>query len=218
MPERFTGSVIAAVRQRYEETDQLIVSIAAEFGVGERTIGRWISAHGWRKRSLRTRGLPVALQLLEEAKKLAASSQEAPPTPTLPFSGRGSSPPPEQASPIDRLEALAVLEIDAEEAAHAQRLGKHSVAKASERSARTLATLTQTLHTLQRMRAGLPAEHESISDDDFARDDITRDDMPADIDEFRRDLARRIDAFVASRTDGDAADGDAASAAVDAAG
>ena len=59
---------------------------------------------------------------------------------------------------------------------------------AAERTARTLSTLTDTLQKLQHLQCAIPA-----SGSDY--------DMPADIDEFRRDLARRIDAFVASRTD-----------------
>jgi hypothetical protein len=240
MPERFTDSVVAAVRRRYEDTDQLIVSIAAEFGVGERTIGRWISAHGWRKRSLRTRGLPVAVQLLEEARGLAADTCHSR-TRVQPLAGLGPGSSGNSASaealgprlrgddsgdrgdaahlpsPIDRLEALAVNEIAAEEAAQAQRRGKHNAAKASERSARTLSTLTQILHTLQRMRAGLSPEQD-ISQENVNQENLNDDDMPRDIDEFRRDLARRIDAFVASRTDAAHAGGDAGASPLDEAG
>lgn len=83
-----------------------------------------------------------------------------------------------------------VKEIEAEESARA-RLGGAQRKNTAERSARTLATLTQTLHALARLRAGSLPDQETHYDDD----------MPRDIDEFRRDLARRIDAFVASRTD-----------------
>jgi hypothetical protein len=90
-------------------------------------------------------------------------------------------------------------ELEAEEAARAQLGGAPRLAADAERSARTLSVLTQTLQNLQRLRAATasPQSHIGSNDDD---------DMPADLDEFRRDLARRIDAFVASRTDG----GDAA--------
>lgn len=69
---------------------------------------------------------------------------------------------------------------------------------AAERTARTLASLTRTLKEVQRLRAaetdkGTATQVPAADDDD--------DDMPRDIDEFRRELARRIDAFVASRTD-----------------
>jgi len=59
---------------------------------------------------------------------------------------------------------------------------------AAERTARTLSTLTDTLQKLQRLQCAVPANGPDY-------------DIPADIDEFRRDLARRIDAFVASRAD-----------------
>jgi len=62
----------------------------------------------------------------------------------------------------------------------------------AERMARTIATLTETLHRLQPMRCGTP---ENKTDGDPLDDD-----MPDDIDEFRINLARRIEAFVASRT------------------
>ncbi|UZE47592.1 hypothetical protein [Rhodopseudomonas sp. P2A-2r] len=61
----------------------------------------------------------------------------------------------------------------------------------AERVARTLSTLTQTLAKVRALRDG------GAEGDD--RDHS--DDMPADIDDFRRELARRIDAYVAGRTD-----------------
>jgi hypothetical protein len=108
-------------------------------------------------------------------------------------------------SAIARIERLVEKELAAEEAVRAQ-LGPLSRAPAdAERSARTLATLTQTLQVLARLRCGLPPD--GGADDD--------DDMPRDIDEFRRDLARRIDAFVASRTEPRHAHGDSGPAPVD---
>ena len=195
---RYTPELVRTLRQRYENTDQLMTSIAAEFEIGTRTLQRMVMTEGWRKRSNRTRGLPIAVHLLEQAKALAeAGGKEAPPNPSPPLAARAEGG--EQApSAIDRIEALVVKEIEAEEAARAQLIGKRRVVGAAERSARTLATLTQTLHILQRLRAGHPPEPETLDDDD----------MPRDIDEFRRDLARRIDAFVASRTDACPPDGD----------
>jgi hypothetical protein len=92
---------------------------------------------------------------------------------------------------IERIERLVERELDAEEAARTT-LGLLPRAPAdAERCARTLATLTQTLHALARLRGGL-APDQGLPDDD----------MPRDIDEFRRELARRICAFVESRTGG----------------
>jgi len=57
--------------------------------------------------------------------------------------------------------------------------------------ARTLASLTETLQKLQRLQP------------DAANSGPEDADMPTDIDEFRNELARRIEAFVAGRTDAD---------------
>jgi hypothetical protein len=67
--------------------------------------------------------------------------------------------------------------------------GPHSRVDA-ERTARTLASLTDTLHRVRRLR---PPETPATGSDDF--------DIPADIDEFRRTLAQRIENFVRSRRD-----------------
>lgn len=217
---RSTPELVRVLRQRYEETDQLLTSIAAEFGLSERTLGRMRQAEGWRKRSDRINGLPIAVRLLEEAKALARQApNKAPPTP--PFAGPVIGPTREgrtrwlveggeqQPSAIDRVEALVLNEIAAAEAARAQVTDKRQLAKISDRNARTLATLTQTLRTLQQMRTGKSLEPEMTDDDD---------DMPRDIDEFRHALARRIEAFVASETDAEDADENSGTAVVDAAG
>lgn len=69
-----------------------------------------------------------------------------------------------------------------------------------ERDARMLAVLVKTLRELVAIDAALPAgkagkvgKAAAEADDD--------DPVPRDIDEFRRELARRIDALVASRAD-----------------
>ena len=91
-------------------------------------------------------------------------------------------------STIERIERLVERELEAEEAAR-RALGplprQHGDA---ERCARTLATLTQTLHALARLRSGISPDN-GLADDD----------MPRDIDEFRRELARRIRIFVQNR-------------------
>src|SRR5207249_1658860 len=96
-----------------------------------------------------------------------------------------------QQSAIERIERLVRQELAAEEATRGQ-LG--SLARGpieAERCARTLAILTRTLHAVARLRTNHSPEPGSNDDD-----------MPADIDEFRREFARRIRVFVQSRTGG----------------
>ena len=57
-------------------------------------------------------------------------------------------------SAIDRIEALVVKEIEAEETVRKLFRGKRRVATTSERNARTLAIQTETLHALHRLRRG----------------------------------------------------------------
>lgn len=212
---RYSPELLAALRQRYEETDQPMTALAAEFGIGITTLQSLVRKNGWTARSQRMRDCPPAQRLLEEAQALVASLPEremfapqATPTPTLPLAGGGSEavagatalPQPLDAahspasvaaapnlSPVERLEALVVKELEAEEAMRAELNTRPRARHEAERCARTLSVLTQTLKTLQGMRAGGAGG--------YAFDD----DMPADMDAFREDLARRIRAFVESR-------------------
>ena len=176
---RYTPEFLAAAQRRYEDTNDSLAAMAAEFGVSERTINRMRDRGGWKRRSERKPRELSAVRLLDEATTLLAAPQAAPSQP-LPPSEAG-------VSAVERIEKLVEKEIAAEEAARAQ-LGRLPRTRAdAERAARTLATLTQTLNALRRLRCGTDRR-----DDDY-------DDMPEDIDAFRNELARRIDAFVTSR-------------------
>jgi hypothetical protein len=85
----------------------------------------------------------------------------------------------EQLADVKRLRALGPLPIDA------------------ERTARTLERLTDTLFKVQRLRAIETGATAPV--DDF-------DDIPEDIDEFRHALARRIEAFIETWSDGSVPD------------
>jgi hypothetical protein len=225
---RFSPEVRTTVRHDYEETDKPIPQIASERDVSARTILRWSAEDGWKRRSEQLRGLPVATRLRDEANALLAECGHAKNEAfTLPLEGEGrssersederggvkseSSPPPAalraSTSPlqgevkeerahalahvarIERMEQLVEREMEIEETARAA-LGSLPRSRGdAQRSARTLSTLTQVLHALVRLRSGLSPEAETNDNDD----------MPRDIDEFRRELARRIIAFVESR-------------------
>lgn len=91
-----------------------------------------------------------------------------------------------------RLEQAVVRELARVEQRH--RAGGNMRPSESERVARTLSTLTQTLFKVRELRA--------CDAEGGARDEP--DDMPADIDRFRDALAHRIEAFVASRSGAEA--------------
>lgn len=102
--------------------------------------------------------------------------------------GRGPAMPPAVGT-IERLHRAVVEELAAVEALRTQLKQKPQSRLDAERIARTLSSLTETLQKLQRLECTVP------------QTGPYDDDIPADIDEFRRELARRIDAFVASRAE-----------------
>ena len=67
---RYTPDLIAALRRRYEQTEQSTRSIADELGVTERTLRRIASKNGWVRPSPKWRDLEPAARLLEEVTAL----------------------------------------------------------------------------------------------------------------------------------------------------
>jgi len=212
---QYSPDFLASLKHRYEKTEQPMIELAREFGIGITTLQVLVDKQGWEKRSQRLRGLPGAMRLEREAEALAAalpspslervppiatneieSEQEAP-TPTLPLSAGGSTS--AERTPVERLEALVVQEIADLESARDLRGGRRVSAAGAERSAQALASLTQTLQTIRRMRGEDPAS-------DF-------DDEGLDIDEQREQLAYRIEALVTEWLAEDARDAEAAAAA-----
>lgn len=236
-----------AQHQVEEEPDKTMEQIAADLGIGKRTLYRLCNLHGWRLRSDRPpRELPSRTRLALEAVALAEGKtsskgktslkSKTPPTPnpsppraSLAGGGEQSAlaagseqptlaevtelgPAPDDneqplpgLSAIERLERLLEQELRDAEAERAKLGATPRSRVAADRNARTLAVLTQTARALDALRHGNP-ETERTDDDD----------MPRDIDAFRLELARRIDAFVASRTEpGDAEGSDRAAGIVD---
>ena len=137
----------------------------------------------------------------------AAAFAQPTPTPTLPLSGGGSiraapvhpTPPPpgagEENAPaaiVPRLQSAVARVLPAIEATIARLADGNP--RDVEQAGRALSSLTRTLRELN----ALLAQHKTRLD---AAEPY--DDMPRDIDAFRINLARRIDAFVESRTNPD---------------
>jgi hypothetical protein len=213
---RYTAKLLAAIKHAYEETDRPVDLIATDFDVSSRNIQRLVVTEKWNSRRVRKhkpRDVPVALELLAQAQALAQSchsreggnpviaeaKSEAQGLlgPRLRGDDTGERSETEVLAPplstADLLEARVRQEIEALGDGGGARHG-FRIADA-ERRARTLATLTQTLHALQRLRDGTEPGAEAHYDDD----------MPVDMDAFRLDLARRIDAFMKSRPEDDEA-------------
>jgi hypothetical protein len=182
----YTPELLAHARRRYEETAEPAGPIAADLGIHTCSLSRLARNLGWVRRNAGQRGLTTAMRLAEQAHAAAESqAEEAPP---LPADAPTSDP-----ATLDRLEQAVLKELASVEAMRKQFGAEPYEPRDAERTARTLANLTDTLGKLKRMRAGV-AEHARPQDD--------YDDMPEDMDAFRNELARRIRAFVESRTAG----------------
>ena len=208
----FTPELIANGRRRYEQTDESVASIATDFAVVERTFNKYVHRWGWTPRKQRpAHDLSPLNRLLEQAKDVPAvrsddvaatpgpandsvPEQDLPALESSPQALAASAPgtaDADRSSMIERLWCAVEAELAAVERMRAQ-LGTQPQSPAeAERTARTLESIVRTLKEVDRLRS---AEAATTDDDD--------DDLPRDLDEFRRVLAQRIEAFVASRTDG----------------
>jgi hypothetical protein len=209
----YTPELLADGRRRYEQTDHRVIDIAADFGIHPTTFQRMANREHWVRYVPPPRDLSPSARLAAEAAALEAAlslppaEPQAPPVPD-------SSPPgdarmrtgdeaaaalPPTAATIDRLHRVVLAVHATVEAMRARMKAEPETPAAADVTARTLARHTQILQTLQRMRCGLPGTEAH---------DRYDDDMPADIDAFRDALARRIEAFMASRTDEECGLGD----------
>ena len=187
-PRGFTAAAIANARKRYEETDEALDSIAADFGVTRKTLDRLAKDQGWLLRKDRPpRELSSAARLALEAERAVRAKIEGGEAGVdQGAAGEGNA-----LSVAERLERAAENELSGVELMRALG-GPHPPTTAdAERTARTLASLTDTLYRVKRLR---DPESKATGSYDF-------DDMPQDIDEFRHALAERIEAFVRSHPD-----------------
>lgn len=160
-----------------------MTSIAGKLGMHHSVLSKLIKRERWVRpeAALHQRGLSPAMRLAAAADALA----DAPPDPAA----------------LDRIEQAVLAELATVETMRAS-LDKEPLRPIdAERTARTLSIHTETLAKLRRHRLAAAAPAGPDHDDDF----------PADLDAFRIDLARRIEAFMESRPDEDDAGANAAS-------
>jgi hypothetical protein len=182
-----SAEALEYARQRYEETEDSQRSIAQDVGKSRGTLDRIAKAQGWKLRKDQPpRGLSEALKLhIEATEAEEGKASEAPKADNV----VGPDAAPVAGSVAARLEAALERELRKVENLRAD-LGRPAQRTIqSDRIARTLATLTETLFRVRRLRE--PGNISGSNDDD----------LPGDADGFRVALAYRIEAFVRSRTE-----------------
>jgi hypothetical protein len=199
-----SAEVLEYARQRYVETEDSQGSIARDIGKSRGTLDRIAKAQGWPLRKDRPpRGFPAEIELAMKATDALAGEAPGAPKPEE-ENGVGPAAAPAAGSIADRLEAALEKELRKVEILRGDVSAPGKRSFEAERVARTLATLTETLFKVRRLRQ--PGNSSGSNDDD----------LPADADGFRLALAHRIEAFVRSRIDAGVsgrdqpADGDAA--------
>jgi hypothetical protein len=211
---QYSPELLAALRQRYEQTDQPMTALAAEFGIGITTLQTLVRKNGWSPRSQRLRHCPPLLEpslpppergracpRLDRGAPAEAESDggrvgidaefdsEASPTHEATPSptlplAGGGSETAPRLSPAERLEALVEKEIAAEEATRAALGIRPRSRNEAERCARTIVKLTHALQTIQKLRGGTGARE---------------NEPPRDIEALRGELARRLNGLIDSQ-------------------
>ena len=188
-----TPEALEYARQRYENTDDWMSVIAADLHKSRATMYKIAKANGWLLRKDRPpQGLPPALKLgIEAAEAADDKASEAPDA-----GDRSASPdaPSDPVALVARLEAEVEKQLRTVESLRGEFGPRTKRSAEAERVSRTLATLTETLFKVRRLRQ--PGGSQTTDDDD----------LPADPDGFRLALAHRIDVFVRSRADGSLAE------------
>lgn len=202
----FAPDAIANARRLYEHTKTPLGQVAAALGITRGTLAARIIEWGWTPRATAGSGAKRKTRRARSVRKTRActsstekhkpslepkSPRAAPRVP--PRDGdRRASPDPEALAA--RVQRVVERELDAID----RILGTIGAADAAEaeRSARTLASLARALKEVMRLAA--PDEPAEPDDDDP---------MPRDLDEFRRELARRLEALAAGGTAAPAGDG-----------
>jgi hypothetical protein len=188
-----SAEALEYARQRYEESEDSQRSIAEDIGKSRGTLDRIAKAQGWKLRKDQPpRGLSEAVKL-----RIAATEADDGKPSEVPNADNIADPDPAPVGSVAaRLEAALERELRKVENLRADLGRPEKRTQQSDRIARTLATLTETLFRVRRLRE--PGNINGSDDDD----------LPSDADAFRLALAHRIEAFVRSRTDASVSGGD----------
>jgi transposase-like protein len=171
MPPLPTPEAWAQIRHEYENTRRSIEDICLAHGISANTLRRRVKAWGWTMRQP-----PVSDQGPPMRAETDFVADNAEPSPHI------EQPDPQPASA--RLHGAAARVMRAIETTSAQLTAKPNHLRETEMAARALGSLTRTLRELNE----LLEQHPVKADDDP---------VPEDMNEFRRELARRLEDVIA---------------------
>jgi hypothetical protein len=179
-------ALVVEGRRLYEKTLTPMRDIAALMGISRRTLEKRVREWHWQPR--RVSGRPVELLHAMRGAVMAAASDPSPLPAAIPADGDIARQRKEIAA---RIQGVVVQHLSAVEKVLAV-LGAADALEAN-RDSRTLASLSRTVREIAALNASEPQAPPDEADDDP---------VPSDIDEFRRELARRIRGFIEARRNG----------------
>jgi hypothetical protein len=188
---KFSPALEARGRYLFEETAASMEDIAFELGIHKGTVPVVARRRNWKRYLPPPHDVSPATRILVAAESLERRRDDAP---SGPDTERGLPAQPDGAAGesetdlVARLRRAVLNELTVVESLRDRLKNEPQSRVAAERTARTLSTLTDTLQKLQRLQCAVPANGPDY-------------DIPADIDEFRNELARRIDEMAASWSD-----------------
>jgi hypothetical protein len=211
MPPDLSSEAWAQIRHAYEHSERPVEDICAEYGISSGTLRDRMRRWGWTRRRapIPREGPPPAARIDIEAPLVPPGRQFDTAAPPLPAAAQietaapGDAAEPQAAAGEDagapgesdnaivpRLQSAVGRVLAAIEATLARLAGSAAHPREMERAARALATLTRTLREL-----------DSLLRQHAADDPAARGYKPVDVEELRRRLARKLEAFVAQHAD-----------------
>ena len=211
MTPDLTSEAWAQMRHDYEHTDKPVQDICREHGTTPNTLRDRVRRWGWTPRRLPIPAegppptpapqiapaappVPIVPQIdMAAPSEPDAHRSEPAAAPAVPHAAGGQDAPAEPAQIARRLQGAVARVLPAIETILAKLAAASTQPREMERAARALAALTRTLRELN----ALLGQHI-----------VPDDDGPATLDEFRQDLARKIDGIIAARRErsGDSAE------------
>ena len=195
-----TSEAWAQIRYDYEHTERPVGDICAEHGISPGTLRDRMRRWGWPRRRppIPFEGPPPFAPSLDgTAPALAASPPTEPAAPwpagaASPIIGGGTAAPADERPIAERLQGAIARVFPAIECTLATLGSGPARPRELECAARALAALTRTLRELKGLLAQHPADRPAC--------DCERSHTPEEIDAFRIELTRRINAMVDQRT------------------
>ena len=183
MTPDLTPEAWAQIRHDYEHTERPVDDICAEHGISAGTLRNRMRRWGWTRRRA-----PISLDGPPPAPPLDLA---APAFTALPEAATATAAPPDDRPIAERLQGAVARVLPAIEGTLATLGTGAAHPRELERAARALAALTRTMRELSGLLAQHKAEQPACDCDGYT---------PEDIDTFRRELARKINALVDRRT------------------